>query len=69
MCKCKMCGDVYSAEDLREIREMGEEYSKKPFLCPDCFDRFNRLDSEDQMELLLNNFRRAERCRKSLFLR
>lgn len=47
MCKCKMCGDVYSAEDLRELREMGEEYNRKPFLCPDCFDEFNRLDSED----------------------
>lgn len=59
MCKCKMCGDVYSAEDLRELREMGEEYNRKPFLCPDCFDEFNRMDSEDQMELLLNDFRRA----------
>lgn len=62
MCKCKMCGDVYSAEDLRELREMGEKYNRKPFLCPDCFDEFNRLDSEDQMELLLNDFRRAEKC-------
>lgn len=62
MCKCKMCGDVYSVEDLRELREMGEEYNRKPFLCPDCFDEFNRLDSEDQMELLLSDFRRAERC-------
>ena len=37
MIKCVRCGDEYNAEDLRELREMGEEYNKEPFLCPDCF--------------------------------
>ena len=53
MIKCVRCGDEYNAEDLRELREMGEEYNKEPFLCPDCWDDFHRLDSEDQLKYLV----------------
>lgn len=60
MRKCKMCGDSYSSEELRELREMGEEYNRSPFICPDCWDRYQRLDSEDQMKLLLNDFKGVE---------
>jgi hypothetical protein len=50
--KCKRCGDEFTNEELRELKEIGEAYSKFPFLCPDCFDEFQRLDSEDQMRYL-----------------
>lgn len=49
---CKRCGEEYTAEELRELREMGEKYSKSPFLCPDCFDWFQRLDAEEQFSFL-----------------
>lgn len=57
MCKCKMCEDEYSKGDLRELKMMGEDFNRFPFLCPDCWDEFQRLDSEDQMKLLLNDFK------------
>ena len=57
MFKCKRCGEEYSAEDLRELKEMGENYNKSPFLCPDCWDDFQRLDLEDQRDLLLKDFK------------
>lgn len=53
MFKCKNCGEEYTSEELRELRDMGEEYNKSPFLCPDCWDEFQRLDSEDQLRYLL----------------
>lgn len=53
MFKCRNCGEEYTAEELRELREMGEEYNNSPFLCPDCWDEFQRLDSEDQLRYLL----------------
>lgn len=53
MFTCKNCGEEYTSEELRELRDMGEEYNKSPFLCPDCWDEFQRLDSEDQLRYLL----------------
>lgn len=50
---CKRCGEVYTEDDLRELREMREPYSKEPFLCPDCYDEYQRLDSEDQIKYLV----------------
>lgn len=57
MCKCKICGEGYSKADIRELKLMGEDLNRLPFICPDCWDDFQRLDSEAQMELLFNNFR------------
>lgn len=57
MCKCKICGDEYSKDDIRELKMMGEDFNRFPFICPDCWDEFQRLDSEDQMKLLLNDFK------------
>ena len=56
MCKCKMCGEEYSKADLRELRMMGDDYNRFPFICPDCWDNFQRLDLEDQEALLMNDF-------------
>lgn len=52
---CKSCGDTFTADDLREFREMGEAYHREKgcFLCPDCWDSFQRLPLEDQMQLLM----------------
>ena len=53
---CAMCGEEYTDEELQEIEEMGEHYHKEPgcFLCPDCWDDFNRLDADDQFKLGLS---------------
>lgn len=51
--RCKRCKDVYDSEELIELRQMGEHYNKEPFLCPDCWDEFQRLDSEDQVKYLV----------------
>lgn len=47
---CRFCGDVFTNEDLREFREMGEAYFRGEalFVCPDCYDAFSRLPLEDQ---------------------
>lgn len=50
---CSKCGEEYSADDLAELRDMGEAYSERPFMCPDCYDTFRRRDLEDQLESLI----------------
>lgn len=60
MFRCKICGDEYSKEDIRELKMMGEDFNRFPFICPDCWDEFQRLDSEDQMKLLLNDFKEGK---------
>jgi transposase-like protein len=53
--RCRFCGEEFSKEDLRELREMGEAYSLDgaDFICPDCYDTFSRLTPEDQIKELL----------------
>lgn len=52
---CQVCGEQYTADDLKELREMGERYyhDKSCFFCPDCWDDFQRLPIEEQTEKLL----------------
>lgn len=52
---CQVCGEQYTADDLKELREMGEHYyhDKSCFFCPDCWDDFQRLPIEKQAEKLL----------------
>lgn len=47
---CRKCGAEYTAEDLQELRRMGECYSKNPFMCPDCTANFARKDLKDQFD-------------------
>ena len=59
--KCSKCKGIYEDEDLRELKEMGESYSLHPFICPDCYDRFNKLNLEDQFKEAMNGFNRIEK--------
>ena len=54
---CRLCGESYTAADLKELREMGEVYHREKgcFLCPDCWDNFQRLPLERQAEILIND--------------
>lgn len=50
---CALCGEEYSAEDVADLKDMGEAFSRNPFICPDCYDRLQRMDPEDQIIELL----------------
>lgn len=56
--RCIRCGEEFTREDLKELREMGERYQKTGkkgcILCPDCLDDFNHEDLEDQPDELLS---------------
>ncbi len=55
--RCTRCGEVYTKEELKELREMGEAVNMNPFLCPDCFDDFSRLALENRFDELMKNER------------
>lgn len=52
---CKGCGETFTDADLRDFRDMGEAYHREKgcFLCPDCWDDFQRLTLEEQAAILL----------------
>ena len=50
---CTECGEKFTGEELTELRHEGEQFSLHPFICPDCYDRINRMDLEDRLEHLL----------------
>lgn len=53
--KCLFCGDTYTNDEIRELKEMGEKMWKteKEFVCPDCYDDLRRLPLEEQAKALL----------------
>ncbi len=55
--ECVMCGDTFTEADLAELREMGEAYHREKgcFLCPDCWDTFQRMPLEDRARVALTN--------------
>ena len=55
--ECVMCGETFTETDLTELREMGEVYHREKgcFLCPDCWDSFQRMDPEEQVKMALIN--------------
>jgi DNA-directed RNA polymerase subunit RPC12/RpoP len=55
MYKCVKCGDRFSGEQLSELRHEGEQFSMHPFMCPDCYDRHQRQDLEDQFSDLIGD--------------
>lgn len=50
---CVGCKGRYTGEEISELRSEGEQFSMNPFMCPDCYDRFQRQDLEDQFSELL----------------
>ena len=53
---CANCGDAFTETELTELRNMGEKCfdDGKCFLCPDCYDAFNREDPEVSAEKMIN---------------
>ena len=53
---CARCGDIFTTADLNELREMGETYylEKGCFLCPDCWDVFQRMSLEEQAQAAIS---------------
>ena len=50
---CTVCGDRFLGEEVSEWRSDHEQFSLHPFICPDCYDRLQRKDLEDQFEQLM----------------
>ena len=55
--ECTMCGDTFTESDLEEFQEMGEAYhrEKECFMCPDCWDAFQRMPAEEQVHVAITN--------------
>ncbi len=53
--KCAMCGDTFTEADLADFEEMGEAYhrEKRFFLCPDCWDDYQRMTLEQRADIAL----------------
>ena len=53
--RCASCKEVFTEDDLAFFKEVGEAYHREKglFLCPDCYDDFNRLTLEGQAAFLL----------------
>ena len=54
--QCSMCGEQYTADEVKEAAEMGEpfQFYDGKFLCPDCYERYCRQSLEEQFETALN---------------
>lgn len=54
---CRMCGESFTEDDLRELRGFNEPYwcDGEMFICPDCWDSFRRMDLEEQMKTAISN--------------
>lgn len=54
--QCSMCGEHFTADDVKEAAEMGEpfQFYDGKFLCPDCYDSYSRQSLEDQFETALH---------------
>lgn len=53
MYKCTKCGEKYIGEEVSEWRSEKEQFSLRPFICPDCYDRLRMMDLEDQFKDLM----------------
>ena len=54
MKKCTVCGDKFLWEEISEWRSEHEQFSMSPFICPDCYDKLQRKDLEDQFDELMD---------------
>ena len=52
---CTKCGDKFSGEEISELKAEHEAFSMHPFICPDCYDRLQRMDLEDQFSVLMDD--------------
>ena len=54
MKKCTICGDKFLGEEISEWRSEREQFSTSPFICPDCYDRLQHKDPEDQIKEIID---------------
>lgn len=52
---CTKCGDKFTREEVRELKAEHEAFSIHPFICPDCYDRLQRLDLDYQFSILMDD--------------
>ena len=54
--QCSMCGEHFTADEVKELAEMGEpiQFYDGKFLCPDCYDSYSRQSLEDQFKSALS---------------
>jgi len=52
---CTKCGDKFTGEQISEMRHEHEEFSMSPFICPDCWDKLQHEDLEEQFEDLMKD--------------
>lgn len=55
MSHCTKCGDKFTREEVRELKAEHEAFSIQPFICPDCYDRLQRLNLEVQFSILMSD--------------
>lgn len=53
---CLLCGEHYTTNDIKELRDMGEKYYCEDgcFFCPDCWDKYQQMPVEQQIDILMN---------------
>lgn len=56
---CTMCGEKYRSTELKEFRQMHEEYihlgdaeESNEIICPDCMDRWVEMDENEKFDYL-----------------
>lgn len=52
---CTKCGDKFTREEVHELKAEHEAFSIHPFICPDCYDRLQRLNLEVQFSVLMSD--------------
>ena len=52
---CTCCKERYTGEEISELQAEGERFLFHPFMCPDCYDNFQRKDLEDQFKQLMKD--------------
>lgn len=52
--RCHICGEEYTEQDIKDLREMGEQFYRGDdcFICPDCYDKYSRSSLEEQVDIL-----------------
>lgn len=59
---CTMCGEWYRSMELRDFKDMGEEFlhlgdaeESNEIICPDCMDRWEEMDEDERFDFLVKS--------------
>ncbi len=55
MIKCRMCGEEYDADDIRDLKDMHENFYQlgDTFICPDCWDNLQHKELDDFLDIMM----------------